>query len=87
MERVVTSEVYEHYVGPPFDGIVVEIPVDTTEMVCKSFAYNLMPPFISTMPKHLNNNYGLDNRCCKSTMFFAILSMLLICLTCKSDIL
>ena len=42
MERVVTSEVYEHYVGPPFDGIVVEIPVDTTEMVCKSFAYNLM---------------------------------------------
>ena len=36
VERVVTSEVYEHYIGPPFDGIVVEIPVDTTEMVCTS---------------------------------------------------
>ena len=40
VERVVTSEVYEHYIGSPFDGIVVDIPVDTTEMVCISFAYN-----------------------------------------------
>ncbi|KAK2158684.1 hypothetical protein NP493_1763g00001 [Ridgeia piscesae] len=33
VERVVTSEVYVHYIGPPFDGIVVEIPVDTTEVL------------------------------------------------------
>ena len=57
-----TSEVYEHHIGPPFDGIVVEIPIDTTEMVCKSFAYNFTPPFISTMPTYRNNNYGLGNR-------------------------
>ena len=33
LETVASSDVYEHYVGPPSGGIVVEIPVDTTELV------------------------------------------------------
>ncbi|KAK2161993.1 hypothetical protein NP493_1549g00025 [Ridgeia piscesae] len=43
VERVVTSEVYEHYVGPPFDGIVVEIPVDTTEMLSEDIDHQSNP--------------------------------------------
>ena len=33
LERVTSSQVYEHYVGPPSAGIVVEIPVNTNEIV------------------------------------------------------
>ena len=33
LERVVSSDEYEHYIGPPSGGVVVEIPVNTTELV------------------------------------------------------
>ncbi len=33
LERVVSTTAYEHYVGPPSGGVVVEIPENTTEMV------------------------------------------------------
>ncbi|KAK2183533.1 hypothetical protein NP493_308g03123 [Ridgeia piscesae] len=33
LERVVSSDEYEHYIGPPSGGVVVEIPVNTTELM------------------------------------------------------
>lgn len=33
METVVSSQAYEHYIGAPRGGLVVEIPVETTEQV------------------------------------------------------
>ena len=35
LEIVASSVGYEHYIGPPSSGIVVEIPVDATELVSK----------------------------------------------------
>ena len=40
LETVASSDVYEHYVGPPSGGVVVEIPVNTTEMVNISICLN-----------------------------------------------
>ena len=33
LERVVSSAAYNHYVGPPSGGMVVEIPENSTEVV------------------------------------------------------
>ena len=33
LERVTSSKAYEHYIGAPRGGLVVEIPVDTDEPV------------------------------------------------------
>ena len=33
LDRVTSSKEYKHYVGPPTAGVVVEIPVNTNELV------------------------------------------------------
>ena len=36
LDRVASSDVYEHYRGPPYGGMVVELPLSTTELVSKN---------------------------------------------------
>jgi len=33
IDRVASSNVYEHYIGAPYGGVVVELPLSTTELV------------------------------------------------------
>ena len=35
LDRVTSSDVYEHYRGPPYGGMVVELPLSTAELVSK----------------------------------------------------
>ena len=37
LDRVASSDVYEHYRGPPYGGMVVELPLSTAELVGKCF--------------------------------------------------
>ena len=39
LDSVASSDVYEHYRGPPYGGVVVELPLNAAELVSKYHQY------------------------------------------------